>query len=56
MPAVVLERQRFIKDPDYVMKTHSIRGKRTRQQIRNLLALEVAKRLLVVPFASFIHW
>jgi hypothetical protein len=46
----------FIKDPDGVLEQHKIRRKETKDRIRLLLALEVAKQLLVVPTAAFVHW
>jgi hypothetical protein len=46
----------FIKNPDRVLQEHEIRDKTTQEQIKNLLAIEVAKKLLVVPKAIFIHW
>jgi hypothetical protein len=46
----------FIKDPDGVLEKHEIKRKETKERIRLLLALEVAKQLLVVPTAAFVHW
>jgi hypothetical protein len=48
----------FIKDPDRVLNRHKIRDKATKESIRNLLALEISKKLLVVPAyaSSFVHW
>lgn len=46
---------RFIKNPDDVMKTAKIPPK-DREYIRNCLALEVAKKVLVCPVAYFVHW
>ena len=46
----------FIKDPDGVLEEYKIRRKETKERIRLLLALEVAKQLLVVPTAAFVHW
>ena len=45
----------FIKYPDRVLKAHNIRDKTTREQIKNLLALEVAKRLVAYN-VGFVHW
>jgi len=46
----------FIKDPDGVLEKHKISRQETKERIRLLLALEVAKQLLVVPTAAFVHW
>jgi hypothetical protein len=45
----------FMKDPDRVLDDFGITDPTTRVHIRSLLALEVAKKLLVVPTALFIH-
>jgi len=46
----------FIKYPDRVLKENKILKKTDQEHIRNLLALEVAKKLLVVQGHAFIHW
>jgi hypothetical protein len=51
-PELLLE---FINYPDRVLEAHKIREK-DRVDVRNLLALEVAKKLLVVPTAAYVHW
>jgi hypothetical protein len=45
----------FIKDPDGVLKANKIRNPATREHIRKLLAVEVARQILVSP-AAFVHW
>jgi hypothetical protein len=45
----------FMKDPDRVLDQFGITDPTTRMQLRNHLALEVAKKLLVVPGALFVH-
>lgn len=46
----------FILDPEAVMKKYNIRDKHTRDKIRNTLALEVAKKLVVYPSGGLLHW
>jgi hypothetical protein len=46
---------RFIKDPEGVMKEGKI-PKEARMFIRNCLALEVSKRILICPDTYHVHW
>jgi hypothetical protein len=46
----------FIRNPEDVLKEHNIRDAETQALIRNMLALEVAKKMAVWPVAAFIHW
>jgi hypothetical protein len=52
-PELLME---FIKTPDRVLDEFNIEEPAMRQQIRNHLALEVAKKILAVPCAAYIHW
>ena len=45
----------FIKHPENIMGDRSIPEKE-QVLIRNWLALEIAKKLVVVPSAYFVHW
>jgi hypothetical protein len=46
----------FIKDPESVLEEHNFKDPTTKALIRNMLALEVAKKMAVWPVAAYIHW
>jgi hypothetical protein len=54
-PELLME---FIKTPDRVLDEFNIQEPAMRQQIRNLLALEITKKLLATPaaFPYYIHF
>ncbi len=46
----------FIKNPEKVLEDHRIQDPATQALIRGMLALEVAKKMVVFPVAAYIHW